>query len=240
MPGPDLHRMSDVLLGVVKTAVHAALAPIAERVLALEARPVAKDGLAGRDGVDGQDGMPGAPGRDGIDGKDGRPGKDGAPGRNGVDGLPGKDGAAGRDGIDGRDGLAGLAGRDGKDGAPGVHGKDGAPGRDGVGFDDLSVLHDGGRTVTLRFTRADVVKEFPLTFAVPLYQGVYKDTIAYHQGDAVTFGGSVWIARAETQDKPGEGATAWQLAVKAGRDGKPGKDGEKGEKGLPGKDGSKW
>jgi integrin beta 3 len=57
----------------------------------------------------------------------------------------------------------------------------------------------------------------------------------------VTFGGSTWTARGATAEKPGDGATKWQLAVKAGREGregKPGKDGDrgpKGDKGDPGR-----
>lgn len=49
------------------------------------------------------------------------------------------------------------------------------------------------------------------------YQGVWKAG-TFVKGDAVTFGGSLFICRAdETTDKP-ETSAAWQLAVKRGRD----------------------
>jgi hypothetical protein len=53
-----------------------------------------------------------------------------------------------------------------------------------------------------------------------LYRGVYRDDQHYEPGDAVTYGGSTWIAHEATQARPGDGATPWQLAVKAGRDGR--------------------
>jgi hypothetical protein len=40
---------------------------------------------------------------------------------------------------------------------------DGKDGRDGLWFDDLEVFPDGDRGYVLRFSRADVVKEFPRT-----------------------------------------------------------------------------
>jgi len=51
------------------------------------------------------------------------------------------------------------------------------------------------------------------------YLGVWTPG-KYEQGHCVTLAGSVWIAKEPTSAKPGDGATSWQLAVKAGRDGK--------------------
>lgn len=107
------------------------------------------------------------------------------------------------------------------DGLPGEKGEPGQDGKDGLGFDDLTVEHDGERGVVLRFQRGDVVKEFPLTFDVVLDRGVYKAGQEYAKGDAVTWGGSLWIAQKETSAKP-EGGD-WRLAVKRGRDGKDAK-----------------
>lgn len=121
---------------------------------------------------------------------------------------------------DGRDGRDGTKGDDGK------NGQDGANGQDGVGFDDMTVEHDGERTVVLRFARGDQVKEFPVVFPVPIYRGVYRPDGAYVRGDEVTFGGSQWHCNAATAEKPGDGSAAWTLAVKRGRDGK---DGGKGK-----------
>lgn len=125
-----------------------------------------------------------------------------------IDGMP-----APRDGRDGRDGSKG---EDGKDGQPG---KDG---QDGLGFEDLEVVHDGERTVTLRFARGDQVKEFPIVFPVVLDRGVYRQGEAYARGDAVTFGGSLFIAQEPTGEKPETGGS-WRLAVKRGRDGREAK-----------------
>jgi hypothetical protein len=50
------------------------------------------------------------------------------------------------------------------------------------------------------------------------YQGVHQRASDYQRGDAVTHGGSLWIATrdAPAGDTPGNGG-AWQLAVKAGK-----------------------
>jgi integrin beta 3 len=177
----------------------------------------------------------------GVDGKDGR---DGLNGTDGANGLDGKDGANGRDGNDGRDGQPGVPGVAGRDGAPGERGEkglDGAPGRDGT-LEALRVEAVDERT--WRLVRADgtPIDGATLAFTVPLYRGVYAAGTSYAKGDAVTFGGSLWIAREATSAKPGDGATAWQLAVKAGREGRegkpgaPGVNGAKGERGEPGRD----
>jgi len=51
------------------------------------------------------------------------------------------------------------------------------------------------------------------------YLGVHDDGEAYEPGDAVTHGGSLWIAKERTSAKPGIDGT-WQLAVKRGKDGR--------------------
>jgi hypothetical protein len=110
-----------------------------------------------------------------------------------------------------------------------------ADGKDGLGFEDLSITHDGERTMTLRFHCGDQIKEFPVTLMHPIYRGVWKPG-AYLAGDSVTFGGSVFIARKSTEAKP-ETSDDWQLAVKRGRDGKDGAPGQKGEPGPMGQKG---
>lgn len=193
--------------------------------------PAPKDG---KDGIDGKDGEPGEPGRDGRDGVDG---KDGAPGRDGIDGKDGEPGQPGEKGADGI-GLAGaLIDRDGnlvvtltngetkalgsvvgKDGAPG---EDGRPGQDGIGFDDMTLDYDGERTFTFLFQRGERIEERKFVVPVMLDRGVYRPETAYAKGDAVTYGGSVWIAQTETKARP-DGSADWRLAVKKGRDGKDG------------------
>lgn len=233
--------------------------------------PKGHDGMGtpGKDGKDGRDGTDAPPVdvEDVVrraaalvpvpkDGKDGRDGKDGADAmlpdldalaaraaalvpipKDGADGLDGKDG---KDGKDGRDGLPGLPGRDGE-GKVGEKGADGAPGRDGT-LEGASLDQIDARS--WRLVRADGT---PLTgvFKAPVVLdcGVYRAGVTYEKGDGVTFGGSFWIAQDATSEKPGDGATKWRLAVKAGREGregKPGKDGAPGPRGEKGESGRNY
>jgi hypothetical protein len=96
--------------------------------------------------------------------------------------------------------------------------KDGA---DGLGFDDMSVEHDGGRGFTLRFARGEIVKEFAFALPVVLDAGVWRDGKSYAAGDGVTWAGSYWIAQKDTESKPDAADGGWRLAVKRGRDAKP-------------------
>lgn len=97
-------------------------------------------------------------------------------------------------------------------------------GKDGLGFDDLAVEDNGEGNVTIKFQRGEAVKEFNLHFPCFKYRGVWTEQ-AYREGDGVTFGGSLWLAKKESPEgKPGQSGD-WQLAVKKGRDGKDGKDG---------------
>lgn len=51
------------------------------------------------------------------------------------------------------------------------------------------------------------------------YAGTWEAGRTYHPGEFVTKSGSLWHAEQETTECPGSGS-AWQLAVKRGRDGK--------------------
>jgi integrin beta 3 len=186
------------------TDVEAALAPLQARLEGIEARSLG-EALIDRQGTlvltfaDGTSQRVGeVVGRDGIDGKDG------------VDG---------KDGIDGKDGADGKLGADGRDG---VDGKPGDPGPAGFGFDDLDVeMGEDGRTLRLKFERGEIAQTFELDFPVMIYRGVYKPETDYVRGDAVTFGGSVFVCAADTtQSRPETEGGAWTLAVKRGRDGK--------------------
>lgn len=173
-------------------------------------------------------------------GKDGRDGKDGAPGERGEKGDPGKDG---QDGVDGKDGTSGL------DGEKGVDGKDGADGKDGIGLADA--LKDADGCLVLTTTAGSVVKlgrvdgekgapgeagkdgrdgvdgapgvdgrtEINIADA---YEGVWKEG-TNKRGTLVTWGGSLWLAKADTESKP-EASEEWVLVTKRGRDGKDGRD----------------
>ena len=104
-----------------------------------------------------------------------------------------------------------------KDGVDGTHGKDGV---DALGFDDLTVEHDGERAFNLKVVSGERVKEFTFTVPVVLDKGYYREGDAFEKGDGVTFGGSYWIAQALTRSKPEIGNSDWRLAVKKGRDAK--------------------
>ncbi|WP_293676079.1 hypothetical protein [uncultured Phenylobacterium sp.] len=86
-------------------------------------------------------------------------------------------------------------------------------------IDDIQVEQPGLRTMVLSFTRGEVARRFELSLGGFVDRGVHKDGEAYELGDAVTFGGQLWIAQGPTTEKPG-GNDAWRLAVRKGRDGK--------------------
>ena len=71
-----------------------------------------------------------------------------------------------------------------------------------------------GRVIA-KFQRGDVIKSVRLPGIVD--RGPFRAGEGYEKGDAVSYGGSLWIAQEPTGDKP-EGSKAWRLAVKKGRD----------------------
>ncbi len=217
------------LADIVVAAVRAATAPLFDRIKALEDRPYAtqeiwdvmRDGaLADRRRIIALEQRAPVPGPAGPEGPMGHPGALGVPGR---------------------DGLPGLPGRDGDIGPQGEKGLDGVNGRDGT-LETLTVELVGDRVLSFVRSDGDHACLGLVEMPIPVYRGVYKDGPVYSRGDSVTFAGSQWIAREDTTAKPGDGATPWQLAVKAGRDGKDGKAGPsgpagvKGDRGEPGRD----
>ena len=229
-----------------KLATHADA--IVDITAAVASIPVGRDGKDGKDGIDGKDGLDGAHGKDGApgrDGKDGINGKDGADGRDGVDG---KDGINGKDGADGRDALE-LDILDAIDqqkayprGTVAAYrgGLIKATRRTGPIGESLSaagwrvilrgvaqtevVPSDDLRTLGIRLTHTDgEVVEQTLRSPSLLYRGVFREGDQYDGGDAVTFGGSLWVALRATTTKPGDGSPDWRLAVKKGRDGRDAK-----------------
>lgn len=147
------------------------------------------------------------------------------------DGKEGKKGDPGRNGLDVKDLFRADGGRlvavmsdgttkdlgvfVGKDGEPGRDGTDGKDGADGLGFEDMGFEADEHGRVLAKFQRGDVVKTIRLPGIVD--RGPYKSGESYEKGDAVSYGGSLWIAQEPTGDKP-DGSKAWRLAVKKGRD----------------------
>lgn len=99
--------------------------------------------------------------------------------------------------------------------------EDGKPGRDALDIENFDIcLDDDGRTVKVKLMRGEDVVEKSLKIATILDKGVYRDGDRYEKGDAVTFGGSLWISCTDNPEgKPGI-SEAWRLAVKRGRDGR--------------------
>lgn len=241
----DTKALAEATAAIVREHVDKAVAPLVaenaglrDRIKALEDREP-QQGQPGRDGADGRDGKDADP--EAIralvaeavsalplpkDGEKGADGRDGADGKDGADGADGKDGAGIADLLIDREGnlvasftdgrMKNLGAVSGKDGADGAAGRDGI---DGFGFEDLSVEQTGERAFTLRFSKGERTKEFELAMPVVIDRGVWREGKAYEAGDAVTWGGSLWIAQKGTEAKP-DGGDGWRLAVKRGRDGK--------------------
>jgi hypothetical protein len=200
----DAKALADVTAELDTRHVAQATAPLLKRIEALESRPVPEKGEKGDPGesIKGDTGV-------GVAGA--------VIDRSGVLVLTLSDGSTrdlgvvvGKDGLDGKDGA---------DGAPGEPGKDGS---DGLGFDDLEIVHDGERSFAFKLVQGERAKEFPFTVPVVIDRGVYKAGETYAPGDGVTWGGSYWIAKSETDAKPDSGE-GWRLAIKRGRDGKDAK-----------------
>lgn len=140
----------------------------------------------------------------------------------GEKGDPGERGPEGPQGIPGRDGRDGGVGERGEKGEPGARGEKGDPGPQGpAGFgpDDFEMeIDEDMRTFRWRFVRGDVVKEWTVKLPIVYDRGVFKAGESYERGDAVTYGGSLWIAQRDTGEYPRGEESGWRLAVKRGRD----------------------
>lgn len=98
----------------------------------------------------------------------------------------------------------------------------GPRGPDGLGFDDMTMEHDGERGFKFVFARGSEKKEFAFTVPMMIYRGIYQEGRVYAKGDVTTWGGSMWHSDADNvTERPSDTAkTAWKLVVKRGRDGK--------------------
>jgi hypothetical protein len=203
-----MERMAASVVLAIQTALKPVLARvehIASGVLGLEARLAELNALADRikafEDLSRYRGEPGPAGKDGADGLEGKAGPEGLPGR---------------DGLNGRDGAQGLQGEPGANGGPGQNGLNG---RDGT-IDNVKLVQVDERTWQWCFKNGDPVEGGTMHFDTELYRGVWLDGKAYERGDGVTWGGSEWHCNEPTSTKPGDGAKAWTLKVKRGRDGK--------------------
>jgi hypothetical protein len=200
--------LAEMLAPIISEEVAKAVAPLHAKIAELEGRkPDAPQGEKGEQGERGEKGETGA---------DGSNGRDGA---GIVDGFVSRDGhliATLSDGST-RD-FGEIIGKDGRDG------KDGKKGKDGLGFDDMDVcVLEDDRTIELSFRRGEDEKAFTLKWPTVIDRGVYKAGETYEPGDAVTWGGSLWIAQKQTDAKPDTPESGFRLAVKRGRDGKDAK-----------------
>jgi integrin beta 3 len=136
---------------------------------------------------------------------------------------------------------------------PGPQGPPGPPGPPGRNAADVDLFKDYiDQCFEAKFGTASVTspdggrtqrwliggKTLDLKTATVLDAGVWKEGV-YQRGDAVTHGGSLWIAQQDTSTKPDTPQCDWRLAVKRGRDGKDGKPGERGAAGPRGEQGQR-
>lgn len=90
----------------------------------------------------------------------------------------------------------------------------GDKGEDGFGIESFEQVDE--RTVKAVYRRGDEVIEKEFKFPTLIYRNVFKQG-NYEKGDAVTFGGAIWIAKKDTDKAPTDGED-WQLAVRRGKD----------------------
>src|SRR5690625_656370 len=95
-------------------------------------------------------------------------------------------------------------------------------GRDALPLESFDLtLSEDGRTLTVKMQAADGVVEKSIRVASIIDRGIYKAACDYEKRDAVTHGGSIWIAQQDAPEgEPGMGGKGWRLAVKKGRDDK--------------------
>ena len=87
-------------------------------------------------------------------------------------------------------------------------------GKDAVQIEELLITQEGRN---LKLKLGD--NEHSIKIDSIIYKGIFKPSL-YEKGDAVTYGGNLWIAGQDNPTgKPGN-SKHWQLAVKKGRDGK--------------------
>lgn len=99
-------------------------------------------------------------------------------------------------------------------------------GKDATELADFDLLVDEeARTVTLTMGTTEGSKSITRKASWLLDRGVYSAGKAYDRGDAVSWGGNLWIAQVDgTKAMPAEAEPEWRLAVRKGRDGRNGID----------------
>lgn len=241
----DGRELGEAIVAQVRAFMARELKPWAERIDSLERR----EPIAGPAGLPGKNGAPGLDGRDGKDGKDAEPfnpesirsmlaemvanavaeiprPKDGEPGRDAlqIDILPSIDASRSypRGTFAQHAGGTLYAFRRTDPLTADIEKSGWSVCMNGVA-EEREELSEDGRTyirTTVYTSGAQMVREQKSQAIMD--RGVYKSDVTYQKGDAVTWGGSSYIANCETSVKPDsiEGRTAWRLMAKRGRDGR--------------------
>jgi hypothetical protein len=235
LPGVGIDR-----LVVDQKSIEFVLTDGTSAVVEMPVGPAGENGKDGAPGVAGKDGAPGLSGKDGAPGERGEKGD--APSMADIEAvvlkflpdmlhkameaamqkaMPDVISKAAALVPAGRDGLPGNPGRQGPRGEDGIDGKDGMPGRDGLAVESIRCEVIDRRTQKLVLRSSDGSEfEAPIVLDGMLIDaGIHKTGEQYDKGDAVTRGGSYWVANVNTKATPGE-STDWRLVVKRGRDGK--------------------
>lgn len=91
--------------------------------------------------------------------------------------------------------------------------------QDGEGVEDIAVETEGRNVAfAFKFSSGRVVTK-TIRVETPLYKGIWSPSRAYEKSDFVTYEGSAFIARRDTNKKPGD-SDDWRMFVKRGRDGR--------------------
>lgn len=197
--------------------VREALAPVEERLKALEGRDLVRD-LLDTDKVETLVSLAVAeyltenPPPAGKDGEDGKPGRDGLDVKDMFRADGGRLVAVMSDGTT-RD-LGQFVGKDGEDG------KDG---KDGLGFEDSELTLQDGEAV-LRLIRGERVKELRIPLPTMKHIGFWQAGMSAKAGEQTTHDGCSWLALRDTKSTPSYDSPDWQMTARKGVDGKKGRD----------------
>lgn len=202
--------------------------------------PEPLQGEKGDPGRDGSAGLSGKDGRDGIDGKDGAPGIRGEKGEPPsheevsaaitkaceavLPSLIAKHFDSMIDHMVTRASLLVPPGRDGMPGRPGTPGEDGKAGAS-LESVDVATIGDRKRQFVFLLSDGSTIRTEVEFEGMVLHRDIYVPGESYEKGDAVTYGGSFWIAKRNTKASP-KSSDDWRLVVKKGRDGKDAGDGD--------------
>jgi hypothetical protein len=214
----DVEKVADGVFKAVQAHVDKALAPLLERLAALEAKevPTAASIVAeilGGDQLATLVNLEVAEAVSKIELPEPIPGEKGADGKDGI-GLAGalidRDGSLVVTLSNGEaKSLGPVVGRDGQ------AGKDGA---DGLGFDDMTATFDG-EAIQLTYAKGERSKV--VSFPVPTMKhiGFWRDGMEAKAGSTTTENGSLWLCLKDTSERPTYNSADWILAARKGRDG---------------------